>query len=570
MNVSSQSTDPIGDALVAQLTAPGAPFELQSVVIDGIAQQMYRHAPATLGEIYHSAAANAGRVLCVHDGVHTNYAEIWGKAAALGDFLSAQIRPARGARIAIAMCNRPEWLIAFIAVTALGATAVLINSRGSAAEMAAALRETDTVLLIADEACARLAMRSGVELPLLVAGENTVPGTPWSAFNKAIAGWERAVLRPAALRPDDDALIIFTSGTTGRPKAALLSQRGVVSGVMNIQFSMAMIGAQLAARDTPPAPAAQAVTLLAMPLFHTSGCYSVFLSSLLLGGRIVMLEKWNAAHALQLMAQERVNAVSAAPSMLRDIVRADRSGLDLSALLSIGVGGQTSHPQLLRELQAAFPQAVLGTGYGLTEANGSVCLVAGADLLASPTRSGRIIGPVQVRLVDDHGAEVASGEIGEIWLRGPMLMRGYCKQPEATAQVLRDGWLRTGDLARLDSDGYLHVLDRRKNIVISGGENISCTEVENAVTEHPAVAEAAAFGVPDERLGEKLVVAVVPAPGQTVSFSALKKHAAAQLAVYKLPRDVLFCERLPRNALGKVIRTELRRRYLQQGTCLSA
>jgi long-chain acyl-CoA synthetase len=338
----------------------------------------------------------------------------------------------------------------------------------------------------------------------------------------------------------------------------------VLAGVMNIQYSMRIIGERIRAEQQVPERGATEyppAALLAVPLFHTSGCYSIFLSNLLRGGKIVMLRKWHAERALNLIEQERVTAFSGPPSMLWDLVRARSHGRDLRSLTSIGVAGQELRPQLLREIVAAFPQAVIGRGYGMTEANGSVCLIAGDELLRHPTSSGRVIATADIKLVDEAGSETPPGSVGEICIRGAMVMLGYCRRPQETAAALRDGWLHTGDLGRLDRDGYLHIIDRKKNIIISGGDKISCSEIERVAVEHPAVIDAAVFGVADDRLGEIPAIAVVLKPDCLIDSFALKSHIAAQLAIYKVPRLVMYCNALPCNSLGKVNRNELRRQF---------
>lgn len=560
------------DAIRAGLTAPGAPFELRTQEIEGVPRRVFCNAPQTLVDVYRAAAPYEARVFAVSDGERITYGEALRKAAALAGFIERG-GSLRGRRIAIAMHNRPEWMIAFIAVTALGASAVLVNSRGTAAEINAALDETGVELVIADETRALLASADGRARRQIVARDpgSTQPLPLHSVgFDEAIAGWETARLEPASIDPEAEAVVMFTSGTTGGAKGALLSHRSVLTGLMNIQFSMAVVGARLTALYGAEAMAAaaqrQPSAMLCVPLFHSSGCYAIFLSNFLRGGKIVILRKWNAEQAVELIEREQVAAFSGSPTMLWDLLRVDRSGRDLGALVSVGIGGQALQPQLMREIIAAFPRAILGAGYGMTEVNGSVCMIAGQELLERPTSSGRIIPSAEVRIVDDEGADVAAGAVGEIWVRGAMLMRGYCNRPDATAEVLRDGWLRTGDLARLDDDGYLHVIDRKKDIVIAGGENISCTEVEGAIMEHPAVAETAVFGIADDRLGERLVAAVVVSPGHLLDAETLKQHVAERLAIYKVPREVFFCGPLQRNALGKVNRNDLRRQFLAQDT----
>lgn len=550
---------------VAALTQTGAPYEMRTVEIAGIPKRVFCNAPQSLGAAYRRCSEYAPRVFSVYGDQRLSYGEALGKAAALSRTLAARYGVTRGSRVAIAMHNRPEWMLAFIAITALGATAVLINSRGTAAEIAAALAETDVALVIADDARARLIAQSDHRYPLLV---TDMPEPEEQSLAGACSGWENATLESVATQPDDEAVVMFTSGTTGGSKAVLLDQLGVITGLTNIQFSMAVIGQRIAARHDPATLAAiaarQPSTLLAVPLFHSSGCYSIFLSNLLRGGKVVILPKWNAAQALDLIEREQIMAFSGSPTMLWDMLRIDRSERNLDSLLSLGVGGQALQPQLLRETVAAFPRAVMGGGYGMTEANGSVCLIAGEDLLQRPTSSGQVIATAELCLTDNDGKPVAPGEVGEITVRGAMVMRGYCKRPEETAAVLRNGWLLTGDLGYLDADGYLYVIDRKKDIVISGGENIACSEVEAVAMEYPGVTEVGAFGVPDARLGEILVLAVVTADGRTVDTAALKNHIAAALAIYKVPRDIFYCAELPRNALGKLNRNELRLRYRRQ------
>lgn len=549
--------DPSNDP-VATLTAPGAPYELLTIELGGVPQRVFRHAPQTLGEAYRSLTAFTDRELCIHGERRATYGELLGQAAALSRHLTRSEGIASGTRVALLMRNCPEWLVAFMAITAAGATAVLINPRSTAGEIAAALDDTDSRLVITDEPRARLIGRSGRARPLIALGE---PGADCTAFAETIAGWQHCTLEPVPTRPDDAAVVMFTSGTTGGAKAALLSHRGVMTGVINVQFSMAVIGARIDPRRAaaPPIPSA----LLAAPLFHASGCYSVFLSNLLRGGRIAIIDKWHAERALDLIERERLMAFSGPPNMLWDLVRAHRNGRDLRCLLSIGIASQGFPPPLLEAAAAAFPNAVLGRGYGMTEANGTVCLIAGEELLRRPGASGRVIATADLKLVDDSGREVPPGNTGEICLRGAMLMRGYCGRPEQTAAVLRDGWLFTGDLGRVDADGYLHIIDRKKDIIICGGDKISCSEVEAAVLAHPAVTDAAVFPIADDRLGEIAAVAVVLRDDSAVEAHTLKHHVAVRLSIYKVPRMVMYCSELPRNALGKVMRQELRQRFIE-------
>jgi acyl-CoA synthetase (AMP-forming)/AMP-acid ligase II len=277
---------------------------------------------------------------------------------------------------------------------------------------------------------------------------------------------------------------------------------------------------------------------------------------MLSGGKIVILPKWNAEHALDLIERERIAGFAGSPTMWWDMLQIDRTQRDTNSIFSVGVGGQALHKKLLEEVAAAFPQAMVGVGYGMTETNGTISQLVGPALLERPSASGRILPTAEVKIMCDDHTPAAVNEVGEVWVRGAMVMQGYCKNSKATADALRtDGWLQTGDMARIDSDGYLHIVDRKKHIVISGGENISCTEVEAAALEFNGVSHAAAMGLPDERLGEKLVLAMVADP--SVNDEALKQHIAAKLAIYKVPRQIIRFDALPYNALGKVNRALL-------------
>lgn len=557
----------------SQLTGPGAPFEMKTVEVQGHPCRIFCNGPQSLSDVYRTAAAHARLTFTVIDGHAMSYAQAFGKAAALGQFLIEKIGtpPMQGKRVAIVMSNRPEWMIAFIAVTAIGATAVLVNSRGTQADIVAALEQTDSLIAIADQRRAQLLAEGDIPCPLIVvgSGEAVSAAPPGSfCFSAATQGWEQATLEPVALQADDEALVMFTSGTTGRPKAALFTHRSVLTGLMHIQLSGAWVYPHILKHRGADAfggtEGRQSAALLAFPLFHVSGCYAVFLASLLRGGKVVILPKWDAGAALTLIEQEQIASFSGAPAMYWDMLRQDLTGRRLDSLLSVGAGGQAFAPSLYTSITTGFPRAVLGVGYGMTECSGTVCTIAGAELDSHMSASGKVFPSVDVRIVDEQDVDVPLGEAGEILLRGAMVMREYCKQPEATAEVLQDGWLRTGDIGRLDAEGYLHLVDRKKYIVISGGENISCNEVEAAVMEHRSVAQTAAFGVPDERLGETVVVAVVLLEGQALSEDALKRHIGERLAAYKVPQRVVFLDSLPVNATEKVMRHELRRQFLAQ------
>lgn len=551
---------------VAALTAPGQPFELVEAVVRGVCLPVFRHAPRSLAQLYAAARVHDVRPLAVADGVRLSYAQLLAQAAALAADLSAH-GVGRGVHVGIAMRNCPQWLIAFIAISALGAVPVLLNSRGAAEELAWGLASAACEHLVADERRAELLGRaSGARLPGVVTGVTGLT-PPWRSFEEIIARDAPHALPATECQPDDPAVIMFTSGTAGRPKGVVLTHLGMLTALMANQLSAAVLGARLAARyGVDPATLArsapQPCTLLVFPLFHTSGCLSVFLANLVRGGKIVFLPRWSAAEALRLIECERVTSLPAVPTMLWDLLQQpELRRFDTSSLVNLGTGGQTLPLNLLRAIHEEFPRAFLGTGYGMTETNGMVSLAVGEEYLAHPESAGRPLPTAEIRIVDEAARELPPGAVGEVCIRSAQNMRGYWPLASSEAGGLRDGWVYSGDLGRIEADGRLYIAGRRTDMVISGGENIYCAEIERVLAQHPEVLEAAAFGVPDERLGEALIAAVVARPGRALAAAELSEFCRARLAAYKLPREWRFdAGPLERNAAGKLMKAQLRAR----------
>jgi acyl-CoA synthetase (AMP-forming)/AMP-acid ligase II len=473
------------------------------------------------------------------------------------DQLVPLLRIARGDRVAIAMRNRAEWLIGFLAVIKAGGVAVLLNSRGSGPELLAMLEDVYPVVVLADAERVRTLAQAGY------AGRVIDVTDP--------LGLEEVASRADGYRPDegcakpeDPCAILYTSGTTGRVKGAVLSHRNVITGLMTTQMSGMIVLANMAAQlgTTPEALIAQMpqqASLLVYPLFHISGLGSGFLSPFLSGGKVVIMRRWDAEEAARLIAAEQISMFSAVPTMLWDILyRARIDGTSLASLRNIGCGGQALPVNLVEEVHALCPQAQIGTGYGMTECSGAIAQAVGPEFMARPASAGRVLAMVDVRIEGPDGTVLSAGETGEIVVRGAQVMSGYWNRPEETAAVLTaDGWLRTGDVGYVDEDGYVFIVDRKKDMVISGGENIYCAEVERVLGEIPGLTECATFGLPDERLGERLV-AVVAAPN--IDEPGVIDWVAARLARYKAPtRVAITTNPLPRNALGKVDKIALRK-----------
>jgi long-chain acyl-CoA synthetase len=405
-------------------------------------------------------------------------------------------------------------------------------------------------LVIADDERAELLRRGGYQGILLTAAD-------------VLAADAGDVPDAVAVAADDAATILFTSGTTGRAKGAVLSHRALITGLFCAQLTGAMVMHGVAQQYGIPVEAviAQApvpATLLVYPLFHISGLATGFLGPLMAGGKIIIMRRWDAVEAVRLIEAEQVTQLASVPTMLWDLVhRAEEGQGDLTSLRNIGCGGQALPVNLLAAVQKLCPQALIGVGYGMTETSGSISQAVGADFLRERGSAGRILPLVDLKIEGRDGGFAQPYESGEILVRSAMLMRGYWGRPDETAAMFtEDGWLRTGDIGYQTDEGYLFIVDRAKDMVISGGENIYCAEVERVLNELPEVSECAAFGVADERLGERLV-AIVQADG--LDEQAIVQWVTERLARYKAPSQVVFTQQpLPRNAMQKVDKQALR------------
>jgi acyl-CoA synthetase (AMP-forming)/AMP-acid ligase II len=546
------------DPAFVAVTGPGSPFEIG--VRDGLRQ--FVGAPPDLNLMI-EAARRFGERTCVVDfdsdgnERRLNFEQMF----AWRDQLVPILHIRRGDRVAICMRNRAEWLVGFLATMKAGGVAVLLNSRGSGPELLAMIEEADPAVVLADTARAEVIRAAGFGGRML---DLTRPFDP-DELARRVAD----VMPDAGVAQADDACaILFTSGTTGRVKGAVLSHRNLITGLMATQLSGMMVVHNMARDlgvpvDVLLAQMPQQAVLLVYPLFHVSGLGSAFLSPFMAGSKVVIMRRWDAQEAVRLIAREAVTMFTGVPTMLWDILhRARTDQLDLASLRNIGIGGQALPVNLVDEVHAVCPHAQIGTGYGMTECSGAIAQAVGADFMRRPAAAGRVLPLVDVRIEAPDGRTLQPGEAGEIVLRGAQVMHGYWNRPEETAAVLSpDGWLRTGDVGMVDEEGYVFIVDRKKDMVISGGENIYCAEVERALGEIAEVRECAAFGVPDERLGERLVAVVV---ANSVTEAEIIDRVGRSLARYKVPtRVALSATTLPRNAVGKVDKVGLRKVWPQ-------
>ncbi len=539
------------------MTGPGDPFEIREEAVRGRQMRIFARATGTLSSLFERMPALADREFIISGERRLSYAEVHRHAAAIAALLTSEHGVRAGDRVALAMHNQPEWMSAFIAISSVGAIPALINSRGAGSEMRYCIDEVGAVLTIVDERRAETLRQAGHGGAMLVLDEATVI--------EAMDSNADALLPTNRSDTDSPACIMFTSGTTGHPKGAVISHRAMLTGLMMAQHAGAVLAAKMAAKYNVPvsevvANQPQPAALLIFPLFHVSGCQSIFLAMLARAGKIVLLPRWKPADALQLFERERITEFTGPPSVLWDLIQCvQRTERDLSALRAVASGGQALPLTLLEAMDDAFPGRVFGGGYGMTETSGSISLAMDEAFTSRPQFSGQVHPVADVIVTDEQGKTLAPGEVGEIRVRGPMVMSEYWGRPEATAKVIdADGRLRTGDLGYLDEDHYLAVVDRMTNMVISKGENIYCAEVERVLLDFPGVADAVAFGEPDDRLGERLCAIVVPQAGATLTANEIIDHARDKLADYKIPARIEINEQpIPRNATGKIDRRVL-------------
>jgi long-chain acyl-CoA synthetase len=383
------------------------------------------------------------------------------------------------------------------------------------------------------------------------------------------AGLPDQPIPPVEIDTDDDATIFYTSGTTGRPKGALATHRGINTNI--ITAGAAAARSFLRRGEAPPQPdptLPQRATLLAVPFFHVTGCFAVLNPSLFAGAKLVLMYKWDPIRAFELIEREKVTSAGGVPTIAWQLIEHPaRVNYDLSSLEAVSYGGAPSAPELVRRLKEAFPKSQSGQGWGMTETCATVTSNSGEDYQNRPSSCGpaAAVAELQIRDPADGKTVLRAGEVGELWSKGPMNAKLYWNKPEPTAQTFVDGWVRTGDLARLDDEGFCYIIDRAKDMLIRGGENIYCVEVENALYDHPAVMDAAVVGKPHRVLGEEPAAVVTLKPGAEATEEELRAHVAERLAAFKVPVAVKFWkETLPRNPNGKILKNELKKLFEEE------
>ena len=544
----------------ARITAVGEPYEL--VDRDDIRGpvQTFVNAPTSLRQVYEDAVSDVEFV--VAEDQRWTFAEFWNDAATIGHLLVHDLGVRKGDRVAISMRNYPEWMLAFTAATSVGAIAVAMNSLWNADEMAYGLTDSGAKVLFAD--AERLALLESMAEPIeglqVVAVRHT--GSP--AADVELAGRMAEIgsvpMPEVDIAPTDSALILYTSGSTGHPKGVLSNHHNVIVALMAWEVEYGAL-TERPGNVVAPEEGSGLVpaSLLGIPLFHVLGLHAVFLASFRGQRKLVAMYKWDASVAAELIERERIVTFTGPPAVSGDLVRVAQSeGRDLSSLLSVGGGGAARPPEQVGQIDDAFEKALPNTGWGMTETNAIGTIIFGAEYSERRLSSGPALCVIDLRVVDDDGNELQPGERGELQVRGPSMFREYWNKPEATADSFaEDGWFKTGDVAYIDTDGHLFIVDRIKDLIIRGGENIGCGGVEAALSSHPKVIEAAVYSVPDDRLGEEVGTTMYVT--EDFDETELREYLVDHLAKYEIPRYITtMIEPLPRTGSGKLLKRQLR------------
>jgi long-chain acyl-CoA synthetase len=565
----------------AQLTAPGQMFEMEEVDIFGVPTRVWKNCPSSLRDVLELSRLQGDKDFIVYEDERTTFEEHYRQAATMARVLRDRFGVTKGDRVAIIMRNLPEWVVAFWAAAAAGAIVVPVNAWWKGAELEYALVDSGTKVAFVDtERLERIRPHLGAcpELRAVVVADEdrrqvsppqdpAVEVLPFSEVLGTVA--PDATLPDVTLQPEDDATIFYTSGTTGQPKGAVGTHRNICTNLMSLFFLNMRAGLRRsgAAADLSGS-GAQNAYLLSVPLFHATGCHAILVSNTAAGGKLVMMHHWDPERALELIERERITIFGGVPAMVMQAIDSpDFSKRDTSSVRSVAYGGAPAPPDLVRRIKEHFPSGSASNGYGLTETSSVTTMNMGDDYVRKPDSVGPPVPVCDVAVVpddfegDEPGADLPSGPdvLGELWIKGPNVVRGYWNKPEDTARSFTRGWLHTGDIARIDEEGFVHIVDRAKDMLIRGGENVYSVEVEDALFEHPAVADCAVIGVPHPVLGEEVAAAVVLRPGTSVSADDLTRHVKERLAAFKAPTQIFFrSDPLPRNPQGKVLKRELR------------
>jgi long-chain acyl-CoA synthetase len=553
------------------MTAPGSVFEMEERSIRGVSTRVWKNGPQTLRDVFVAGRLHGDKTFIVYEDERASFESFARATLAVANALITEgVR--KGDRVVIAMRNLPEWPVAFYGASLAGAIVVPLNAWWTGPELEYALIDSGACVAIVDaERLERIApvLPRCPELRRVLVSRSTEPGADAKVSRLEgvigpVSDWAGLPDRPlpdVAIEPEDDATIFYTSGTTGNPKGALGTHRNSTTTIGSGAFAASR--AFVRRGEPVPNPAdrlTQRATIVGIPFFHVTGFHAIVNPSLVAGGKMVAMRRWDTERAMALIEAERCTSAGGVPTLAWQIIEHPaREKYDLSSLESVSYGGAPAASELVRRIVQVFPQAAPGTGWGMTETSATFTHHSGDDYEHRPESCGPAVPVCEMKIAGDDGRELPRGEVGELWGKGPNVVKGYWRKPEATADTFQDGWVRTGDLAKMDDEGFLYIVDRKKDMLIRGGENIYCVEVEGALFAHPAVMDAGVIGLPHRTLGEEPAAVVTIAPGQQTTEAELQGFLRTRLAAFKVPvKIVLLRETLPRNANGKIMKKELR------------
>ena len=495
--------DPAKSAAAAfRLLMENPLFKVGEAEIRGNVYRVFENAPPHLPALFaYGAGAHGEKDFILFEDERISFAELWRRACRFAHALRDELGVSQGDHVALAMRNFPEWCVSYMAVMSLGAVVVPLNAWWKADELKFGLKDCGAKVVIVDQRRLEYIAPMKAELGLtLVLAREKGDGADYR-YDDLLAAAKSDAPPAVDIHPDDDFCIVYTSGSTGNPKGVVLTHRGAISALFSWSFVASILkelrGGVSPFGDSPG-------ILLGIPLFHVTGSHSIFLLSYVVGRRIVMMYRWDPKTAVDIINREKLTNFVGVPSQSFELMEA--AGDDgMPSLIDIGSGGAKRPAEHVKKIAAKFKNGKPSSGYGLSETNALGCVISQGDYQLRPDSTGRPVPPVTDIKIMTDGEEQKPGEVGEVWIRSPANFRGYHNLPEETAKSLTpDGWFRTGDLGRMDDEGFLYIVDRIKDLIIRGGENISCLEVENRVYEHSAVAEAVVFSVPDDVIGERV------------------------------------------------------------------
>jgi long-chain acyl-CoA synthetase len=540
------------DALSTRLIKRGSPFELQEVIINGIKYKVYPRSPQTLQDVFIKTSSFGQAEFIVSGNERLNFRHSLDQANTFSRILQERYGIVKNQKVALFMSNGAEWIIAFMAISLVGTAAVNIHADSEPQAVLSALDITNCSLIVADQKHAEnLKKNPPICTVVVMSFVEIMESVPEKNLKE--------ISKPA---PDDEALIAFTSGTTGIPKGIVLSHRNLTIGLMNMMLGGYLMNYRTANKKTKSVLSnLQPCSLLLSPLSHISGFAHILLMCWL-GGKIVLMPEWDVQRAMTLIEKENIRSLNGVShAMIRELLRADHSSHDLESLTNINLHGSALTPSLLIEIAKKFPTVTIGTGYGMTETCGSISNISGAELINSPGACGHVLPSVDIKIIDENEKEKSIGETGEICIRGAMVMKGYCGDTNKTSEVIKDGWLRTGDIGRIDSEEQLYVIDRSDDIINYGDKCILTREIEDRVAENDLIDEAVLLGFPDEHC-EKLALVALPKQEKQIDEQVLEIQLTQVLNNLPINTKIFLIKSLPRTVSGKINRKELRRQII--------